>query len=352
MRAFTLLFLLHLSVIAEAASLFIPVQFTIENGNYDGSTVVLKKNGITQFSLPGEKNLQLKLDFNEQYLVAFSKPGYITKQIAVNTTVPEERIKTGFEPYKIGVRLYKQYAGINTVVYNQPVASIKYMAAIDEIGYDTDYTKSILSQLTDTENKLAIRAAEEKKASGSKTKNKDQEPDLSVVLQETQGGSLEASSQNLQKDQEPALDTSLPPLQPQPSPEPAGSAPATGADKAEKNATVKGEDNHSSINASSGSDERKNNTYVSGQDSKKIIIHTGQGNDPRQASPEHLRNYSKTKEEIFEPHRSITTITIKRDNKTTVYHQVKYLSGESYYFMNGSTAISPHLFEYFTGENH
>jgi hypothetical protein len=37
------------------------------------------------------------------------------------------------------------------------------MASQDDIGCDTDYTKSILSLLTDTENKLAERAEEERK---------------------------------------------------------------------------------------------------------------------------------------------------------------------------------------------
>jgi len=139
-----------------------PVEFTIENGDFTNSTVNVKKNGDLVLSKIGERNMRIKLEYGNNYLLSFSKPGYITKKIEVNTIVPIERGKQGFEPYKIGVRIFKQYEGVNIVVYNQPVALIKYLADLDAFNYDVDYTKSILSVLTDTENKLITKAAEER----------------------------------------------------------------------------------------------------------------------------------------------------------------------------------------------
>ena len=101
-------------------------------------------------------------------------PLALLEKIEVNTEVAEEHGKQGFEPYKIGVRLFKQYEGVNIVVYNQPVALIKYLADLDAFNYDVDYTKSILSVLTETEKILELKAAEERaqlKANISKSSN-------------------------------------------------------------------------------------------------------------------------------------------------------------------------------------
>jgi hypothetical protein len=145
-----------------AQSLLVPVVLTIENGNYESSSVTVKKNGATVFSAPGQRNLKLKLEFNNDYILSFTKNGYITKLIHINTTMPDARIKAIVDPYKIGVRLFKQYEGVNLVIYNQPVAFIKYLSTEDELGYDVDYTKSILSELEKTEKELEAKAKEER----------------------------------------------------------------------------------------------------------------------------------------------------------------------------------------------
>ena len=46
---------------------------------------------------------------------------------------------------------------MNIVVFNQPVGIIRYEAALDDFDYDTDYTKSIQSQLDE-----ALARTEEK----------------------------------------------------------------------------------------------------------------------------------------------------------------------------------------------
>ena len=124
MKQVLLLLIGLLFVHTASAAIIIPVQFVVVNGTYELSVVTVKKNGESVYTIPGEKNLRLRLELNSDYILAFSSPGYITKLIHINTNVPAERIKIGFDPYKIGVRLFKQYQGVNTVVYNQPVAFI------------------------------------------------------------------------------------------------------------------------------------------------------------------------------------------------------------------------------------
>ena len=108
-RIFLLVVILFLfdASISLAARLSLPVELTVENGDYKNCTVHLIKNGQDAGTIPGKNILRIKLDFNNDYVLAFSKPGYITKRIAVNTTVTPEREQQLFEPYKIGVKLFK-----------------------------------------------------------------------------------------------------------------------------------------------------------------------------------------------------------------------------------------------------
>lgn len=140
----------------------IPVKVEIENGKADDLEIKVIKDGINTFSQTAVSKLKLKLEYNGVYSIVFSKPGYITKTVEINTQAPDDHIKSGFEPYKIGVKLFKQYDGVNIAVYNQPVGKVRFDKDLDEFSYDTDYSKSILSNLQEAEAKLAEKAKEEK----------------------------------------------------------------------------------------------------------------------------------------------------------------------------------------------
>lgn len=326
-----------------------PVQFVVVNGDYDGSLVVLKKNGASVLSVPGEKNMQLKLSYNENYLVSFSKPGYITKQISVDTKVAQERIETGFDPYKIGVRLYKQYDGINTVVYNQPVASIRFLASIDDFGYDTDYTKSILSALTETENLLSIKSEEERTSGKNTSKHKksqeksdDDFDDIINVNKKDAGRNNLTSAETHLSEKAGTVEEGKSPGQ---------NITATNNNaETRSNSPVSGSDEPAGNNYGSGSDSKKNSDGAAGEDHLKKESVTGSGKDvhPQETAAKDIADISS--EEIHEPHRTITKVTVVKKGARTVFHKVQYLNGECYYFMNGSKAISGHLYDYFTRE--
>jgi hypothetical protein len=134
----------NFSYAQKVTFLEIPVKLEVEKGDLDGIVVKVKKDGTDAFTQSGASKMRFKLDYDKKYSLIFTKDGYITKTIEINTSAPAERIKKGFEAYKIGVKLYKQSEDNSTVVYNQPVARIKYDQNIDEFNFDTDYSKSIL----------------------------------------------------------------------------------------------------------------------------------------------------------------------------------------------------------------
>lgn len=161
-----LFILFFLSAVAESQGntkyLVVPVEFVVINGEARGALVYVRRSDATVATFRGERNMELRLDYDAEYQIDFTKPGYITKSIKVNTKVPSKRLADGFEPYKIGVRLFKQYAGVNIVIFNQPVALIRYLPDLDDIGYDTDYTKAVLSEIKRAEEELDLKAMEER----------------------------------------------------------------------------------------------------------------------------------------------------------------------------------------------
>ena len=138
-----------------------PVKLKIEDGDFEGVSVVIKNTttGETN-SVPGTSKFDLDLKLNCDYVISFSKPGYITKKIALNTNAPGERASQGFYPFNFEVNLFKQYDGVNIVIFNQPVGKISYNRLIDDFDYDTDYTKQIQSALKAAEDEIKKKQKE------------------------------------------------------------------------------------------------------------------------------------------------------------------------------------------------
>lgn len=126
----------------------VPVRFHIDGGGLDSTaTITVQKGSTIVQKITDEKDFTLKLDFNADYTLVFSQHGYISKKITFNTIVSANRIKQGFEPYPFEITLFKQYAGLDTSIFNQPVAKIEFSDRIDEFDYDVLYAKSIKSAL-------------------------------------------------------------------------------------------------------------------------------------------------------------------------------------------------------------
>lgn len=323
-----------------------PIQFVVVNGDFDQSIVYLRRGGETVGAFKGQKNMNMRLEYNSDYQLDFTKPGYITKSIHVNTTVPEERRKYGFDSYKIGVRLFKQYEGVNIVIYNQPVASIKYLPELDEIGYDTDYTRSILSLLTRTEDILEQKAKDEVLEQKLKEKEKKLAKPTSTEVAVSPSATLhdkkveikeppkstapitklnEVDSFQLLVNGLPVNDGEEPTPQIKPS---VGSDPTIGIDVqtgTEKIQPGKGED---------GNDSWKVEKSVStGVESKPLVLLT----------PDTI---SRSIERIIEPNRVITLLRITEGDQVKEYRSVTYSWGGQYYFMDKNYSISEQLFNH------
>ncbi|NUQ16225.1 MAG: carboxypeptidase regulatory-like domain-containing protein, partial [Flavobacteriales bacterium] len=158
-----LFFVLFLPALGLAQRAFTIVgRVKVEGGGLENARVVVYKNGEKDRVLTsGLGKFQMELAFNANYVLSFEKDGFVTKKLVFDTKVPAEAAANGFAPFDFAVSLFKQYDDINIVVFNQPVGVIRYEPSVDDLDYDTDYTKSIQSQLQAVMEQVEKKQAEE-----------------------------------------------------------------------------------------------------------------------------------------------------------------------------------------------
>ncbi|MGB0917912.1 MAG: hypothetical protein ACPGU4_10000 [Flavobacteriales bacterium] len=140
--------MLFVSTHGYSQDLAVLIKFKVDGSNYSGSKVTITENGkVLKVYEPAKSKMIQDLSFGNDYMITFEKEGYITKRVEASTKSVPEDIKGEDLDFDFAVEIFEQYEGVNTVIFNQPVAKWFYDPQEDEFTYDTDYTKSIRSAL-------------------------------------------------------------------------------------------------------------------------------------------------------------------------------------------------------------
>jgi hypothetical protein len=111
-------------------------------------------SGGSRTSIAADGTYSIKLDFNKEYTLTYTKKGYVSQVYQINTQVEKERIEETFINKEIYVELFQMVDGVNVDLMKQPVAKILY----DEMLYDFDeeenYTASMKPQIEELKAKL------------------------------------------------------------------------------------------------------------------------------------------------------------------------------------------------------
>ena len=124
---------------------------TTYNGKPVGNVIIsIYHNSLIVEQLQGKRNgrFDVFLDYQKEYILEFSKEGFVTKQIIISTIVPEKALMqggTGF--YDLNVEMVEMIKGLNTALFDHPVA--KYI--FDEASYfyirDKQFERRISGEL-------------------------------------------------------------------------------------------------------------------------------------------------------------------------------------------------------------
>ena len=357
---------------AQQNFLEIPVKLDIEKGNMSEVVIKVKKEGKDAFTQSGASKMRFKLDFNKKYTLIFSKPGYISKTIEVNTKAPSSRISSGFDPYKIGVKLFLQNQE-NMVIYNQAVAQIKYDQNLDEFNFETDYSKSILSAVTrdEAEEKQTEDTASAASTSPSTQSGSDESVAPVTASTSTSNGDVQekantgesaeinqATAANHQANEE------LPPsgkTNEGNEPPPAGTV-NSGDEQPNKGSVNGGETPPPTKSGNGDQDQMSTPTFTAEKDSKGGGILPASGSEINAPSisvnaaaeapgegPQYSESENITREDIVERNRIITKIKVTKNGVETEYSRVNYSWGGRYFFKNNVMSISENLFVQWTG---
>ena len=370
----------------HAQSFSVPIKFKIEDGGFDGAQILVQRNGVTSQTIPGTDRLTLELAYNAAYIISFTKPGYITKRISINTTVPADRLEQGFEPYAYGVNLFKQYEGVNTVIFNQPVAKIAYSKKIDDFDYDVDYTKSVQSAMKEAEEETKKQAEIEKKKEAEKLLEQKQQAAEALKIKKEEDRKAAEEQKKIQiaeqaakkeAEQKAREEEKLKAEAAKAEAEKQRLAAVAAGEEKKKNAraaggqdpkpeakNVSGEDPRNKAGAPGGGEDKKGTSGVAqGQDKRKPQAYMVSGADAppenkiKPASGRDLPAKKETPiddggvqvEEIHEPNRTITKVTVRNpEGVRYVYTKVAYNWGATYYFRNGTLSIPEYIYQLYT----
>ncbi len=141
------------SLFAQAPSFSIKLKFSVQQGGLENSLITITRNGQPYRTIdPSKGKYYIDLELGSNFVFTFTKPDHISKQVIINTTVPNGREKDEFAKFTADVGLEMQPED-KVVTYTQPVGRIKYSGLTSDFDFDKDYTQTATeAQKKDKEN--------------------------------------------------------------------------------------------------------------------------------------------------------------------------------------------------------
>jgi len=135
----------------------------VAKGRLEGATVTLIQDGKTVNKTITGKNgrFDFTLDFGFDYLIEFSKAGYVAKRLSVNTkNVPAEDASFGFEFGGFQVELFKEMEGLDVSILDKPIGKVYFDSDLGNFDYDREHTRSMKEKLDKLQKDIARKLKE------------------------------------------------------------------------------------------------------------------------------------------------------------------------------------------------
>ncbi|MBK9416010.1 MAG: hypothetical protein IPN62_01685 [Flavobacteriales bacterium] len=334
-------------------------RMKVESGDMSNTRVVVYKNGVKERTLTNSiTKFSLDLDLNSNYIVSFEKDGYVSKKISFNTKVPSDQVSGPFTPFDFAVSIFKQYDETNMVVFNQPVGLIRFEPSLGDFDYDTDYTRSIQSQLQaaqkEVEQKQKAEAQEElvnaktKAAAEAEARKqaeqaaKDEQARVSAAKKEEAIRAAEQARQEAEARkaaERAALEARKPAPKPeQPPPTAPKAKPTPPEPKPERPIPTPPRSPEPGIlaNAVVGQDTRRATVPVVKEEAPPADLARTGGTDTVRPHQDLLdEDVVRHEELVVEPNKVVTIVKLEKAGGVTEYRKVFHKWGGTFYFKNG-----------------
>lgn len=103
------------------------------------------KKIIAQYATNKKGQCDLKLPLDKKFILEFSKEGYVSKFLELDTKVPPEKKMIYSFPFDISI--FKEIKDIDLSVLKKPIAKIHFIYEENNFGYDLSNTDEINTAL-------------------------------------------------------------------------------------------------------------------------------------------------------------------------------------------------------------
>lgn len=100
---------------------------------------------LGSFTTNGKGKAEFRIPINKQFFIEFSKPGYVSKIIEVNTQMPPERKLAFIFPFEVSI--FKEIEGFDISMLKKPVAKVVYNLIEHQFDYDYTFTNKVNHEL-------------------------------------------------------------------------------------------------------------------------------------------------------------------------------------------------------------
>lgn len=173
------LFLLSSASIGQKKGEFILIGTVLENEivRIDGVTVSVYefKEKIFDTLCSKRGKFELTLQMNSDYVIEFSKPGYVSKSISVSTEPPTAcTIRSWEEDIGSAVSLFKVIPGANYSMYKHPIAYFEFNEKCN-FRKDENYEKTVSAIQTKVRDDITNVQKEVAKSNDTENKVKEEQ---------------------------------------------------------------------------------------------------------------------------------------------------------------------------------
>ena len=148
------------SLNAQENKLNLKLKLNIQKGGLDNALITISREGKPYRVIdPSKGKYKIDLELNSEFSFVFTKMGYITKTVIIDTHIPKGREDDYFNEFIADVTLEAQPVD-KIVTYSQPVGKIKYSNAAGDFDFDNDYTATAKAQLEKDKEKAVPKPKE------------------------------------------------------------------------------------------------------------------------------------------------------------------------------------------------
>jgi len=122
-----------------------------------GVVVNLTVNSLKEknYSSDNNGNYSFSLDPGKEYILEYTKPGYVTKRIYVSTKeVTQDEIKFGMFPLVIDIQLFEDFPGLNTDILKKPISKFTFSDYEGDFVDDEPYYLTMKVEVDKVNNQL------------------------------------------------------------------------------------------------------------------------------------------------------------------------------------------------------